>query len=317
MLEAARKANADLQPARIGFGTGEAYVNVNRDEKIGEGYHMGFNPDGPSDKTLSVLLITKDSGEPLAVVANYAVHSVVMFRTHTKDGQAQITSDLGGWASNYVEDHFKGAVALWTMAAAGDQNPLFMANYNQDAPDVHDEGPAGFAILDEEARRIGEVVVRVASGILDTSDRAVLWGTQGSMTCPGQKRAEPPQPGVPTAGWKAPARVKMIDADPVTIPLHLLMINNIALAGVSGEVFTEIGEHLRQRSIFDRTMMITMLTHGIGYIPTDKAYLMPSEKAITNSIKPGCAEPAIIDAFTNMEKTYLPIWKTAGEEPRK
>ncbi len=311
IVEAAREANANLQPARIGFGTGKAYVNTNRDEKIGEGYHMGYNPDGPSDKTVAVLLVTKPSGEPIAIYANYAVHSVVMFRTHTKDGQVQVTGDLGGAASKYVEDNFKGAVALWTMAAAGDQNPLFMANYNQDAPDVVDEGPNGWAILDVEARRVGEEIVRVSKNIQNTAGKVVFWGAQTSVTCPGQKRAEPAQPGVPQAGYLAPAHVKMIDGDPVTIPLQLLMVNDIAIAGVSGEVFTEIGEHVKHDSLFDRTFMVTMLPNRVGYIPTDKAYLLPSEKAITNRLKPGCAEPAMVGAFQQMEKSYMPVWQAA------
>jgi neutral ceramidase len=231
IVEAAREANANLQPARIGYDTGKAYVNTNRDEKIGTGYHMGYSPDGPSDKTVAVLLVTKPSGEPIAVYANYAVHSVVMYRTHTKDGKVQITGDLAGAASQYVEDHFKGAVGLWTMAAAGDQNPLFMANYNQDAPDVYDEGPNGWAILDVQARRVGEEIVRVSKNILNTTDRTVLWGAQTSVTCPGQKAAEPRQPGVPAGVYLAPSQVKMIDGDPVAIPLSLLMINDIAIAG--------------------------------------------------------------------------------------
>ena len=311
IAQAAQEANANLQPARIGFGTGKAYINTNRDEKIGEGYHMGYNPEGPSDKTVAVLLITKPTGEPIAIYANYAVHSVVMFRDHTKDGQVQVSGDLGGWASNYVEDHFKGAIALWTMAAAGDQNPLFQTDYNQDAPDVHEEGDGGFAILDVLSRRVGEEVVRVAKNIQNTSDKAVIWASDTTVTCPGQKRAEAPQPGVPQAGWRGPAHVKMMDGDPVNIPLQLVMVNDIAIAAVSGEVFTEIGEHVKKDSLFDRTFMVTMLPNGVGYIPNDKAYLMPSEKAITNRIKPGCAEPSMVDAFTKMEKSYLPVWQQA------
>lgn len=311
LVEAARQANANLQPARVGFGTGKAYINTNRDEKLGEGYHMGYNPEGPSDKTVSVLLVTKPSGEPIAIDASYAVHSVVMFRTHTKDGQVQVSGDLGGAAEHYVEDHFPGAVALWTMAAAGDQNPLFMANYNQDGPDVKDEGPDSWAILDVLSRRIGEEIVRVSKNIQNTQDKAVLWAGQTSVTCPGQKRAEPPQPGVPQGGWRAPGHVAMVDGDPVTIPLQMFMVNDIAIPAVHGEVFTKIGEHIRSDSLFDRVFMVTMLPDSVGYIPTDKAYLMPSEKAITNRLKPGCVEPAMVGAFRSMEKSYLPVWQAA------
>jgi hypothetical protein len=54
-----------------------------------------------------------------------------------------------------------------------------------------------------------------------------------------------------------------------------------------------------------------MLPDSVGYIPTDKAYLMPSEKAITNRLKPGCVEPAMVGAFRSMEKSYLPVWQAA------
>jgi hypothetical protein len=306
IVDAARKAVAALQPARIGYGTGKAYVNTNRDEKIGEGYHMGYAPEGPSDKTVAVVTVTTPAGKPIAVYANYAVHGVVMYRSRTRDGQVQITGDLPGATSAYVEDRLgNGAVALWTSGAAGDQNPLFMSTYNQDAPDVHDEGEYGWAIQDVQARRLGQEIVRVAGATTNTRDRAQLWAGTASVTCPGQQRAAPPAPGEPAGGYLAPAKVPMVDGPPVTIPLGLIMIDDIALAGVSAEVFTEIGQNLKKQSPFDRTMMVTHLNESIGYIPTDKAYLMPAEKALTNRLKPGCAEPAMISAFQQMMARYL------------
>jgi len=40
--------------------------------------------------------------------------------------------------------------------------------------------------------------------------------------------------------------------------------------------------------------------------------LLPSEKAVGNRIKPGCAEPAIVNGFVDLEKQYMPIWKAAN-----
>ena len=304
-IRAVKEADSRLQPARVGFATGKAYVNVNRDQKLGEGYHMGYNPDGPSDKTVAVVSFTNLSGEPIAIYSNYPVHAVVMFRVKSKDGMPEITGDIAGATSAYVERHFKNAVALWTSGAAGDQNPLFMANYNQDGPDVYDECVAGYAILDILSRRLGEEIVRLTESIKNTSADVSLWGKQTTVTCPGQKRETPPVQGVPAQGYLAPAHIKMIDGDPVTIPLSLLIINDIALAGVSGEAFTEIGEHLKAQSPFDRTIVVTHLPNGVGYIPTDAGFNMPSEKAIQNRLKPGCAEPAIINAFVDIMNKYL------------
>jgi neutral ceramidase len=305
MIAAAKEAVGKLEPARVGYATDQAYVNINRDEQIGAGYHMGFNPEGPTDRTVAVMSLTRPDGSPIAVYANYAVHGVVMYRAHTKGDEIQVTGDLPGWTSRYVEDRLKGAVALWTSGAAGDQNPLYMATYNQDAPDVVDEGAGGWAILDVQARRLGEAIVRASRATANTTDRARLWGAQTAVTCPGQVRAEPPTPGVPMQGYAAPARIAMKDGPAVTIPLHLVMINDIALAGASAEVYSEIGLHVKRASAFDRTMMVTLLPNRVGYIPTDKAYLLPSEKAITNSLKPGCAEPAMVDGYARMEAQYL------------
>jgi hypothetical protein len=311
VVEAARQANANLQTARIGFGTGKAYINTNRDQKIGDSYKMGYAPEGPTDKTVAVMLVTDAAGKPFAVWSNYAVHGVVMFLSKTKDGKSEVTGDIGGWTANYVEDRMKGVVEVWTPGAAGDQNPLFMSTYNQDAPDVHDEGQAGWAILDVLSRRLGEEVVRVASNIHNTTDKAVLWGADTTVTCPGRKQEVTSQASAsaaaqsPTAG--APTG-KMVDAEPVNIPLGLVMINDIALANVSGEVFNEISQKLKRESLFDRTAMVTLSRGSLGYIPSESAYLLPSAMAARNRIKPGCAESQIVNAFVGLEKQYIPVW---------
>jgi hypothetical protein len=320
IVEAARQANAKLQPARIGFATGKAYINTNRDEKIGDAFHMGYSPEGPSDKTVAVIKVTTPAGDPIAVWSNYAVHGVVMFLSKTRDGHPEISGDIGGATSSYVEDRMKGAIALWTPGAAGDQNPLFMSTYNQDAPDVHDEGQAGWAILDVQARRLGEEVVRVANSIQNTTDRAMLWGADGKVVCPGRKR-DPNAPAAPAAAAAANnsgsptagsgGAQPMVDGDPVDIPLQLLMINDIALANVGGEVFNEISQKLKKASLFDRTAMVTLNNGSISYIPSENSYLLPSQMAANNRIKPGCAEAGIVNEFLSLEKEYIPAWKAA------
>ncbi|HTR25833.1 MAG TPA: neutral/alkaline non-lysosomal ceramidase N-terminal domain-containing protein [Terriglobales bacterium] len=316
LLKAVRQADANLQPARIGFGTGRAYVNSNRNWKIDESVHGFYNPEGPSDKTVAVLIVTNLSGEPFAIYTNYAVHSVVMFQSKTKDGNGEVTGDLAGWTSNYVEDHTKGVVALWTMGAAGDQNPVFMSLYNQAAPGIHDEGPSGWAILDVLSRRLGEETVRVAKSIQNTTREVTLWGMQTSVACPGRKPAEPLQFAavgsfLTAAFWD---KFKMVDSEPAEIPLHLIMVNDIAIAGVSAEVFTEIGEHFKRDSLFDRAFMVTNLPGGAGfYIPTDAGYLIPVSETRSNRLKPGCAEQAIIGGFLSMQESYLSLGQKSSK----
>ena len=297
-VEAIRKAKAGLQPARIGIGTGKAYVNINRREYSPDrGWWLGFNPDGPSDKTLSVIRFDALSGKPIALFINYPVHVVVMGPENY-----QISGDLAGATSRYVENYYRGrredaprsdagpairlrpeqaaedVVAVWTSGAAGDQNPVSVARGSD------------FTMVDALGKILGEETVRVAAGIRMT-ESARLWGKQQEVTCPGRKVEAGPRPR---------KEYKWEDSDPVSIRLGLLMINDIALAGVSGEVMTMIHQHLKIKSPFSRTLMVTHANGSSGYIPDDAAFDQVSYEITTSRLKPGCAENAIVNGFLDL-----------------
>lgn len=301
MVEAVRQASGRLKPAKIGFRTGKAYVNVNRDEKAGDHYILGFNPDGPSDKTVAVMTVSDSAGKPIAIYANYAVHGVVMFFSKTKDGQIEITGDLPGATSRLIEDRLGGdVVALWTSGAAGDQNPVYTSARYTKERGLEDFGAGGWTLMEAQARRLGEEIVRVVGETGDFSASADIAVRTATLTCPGQKPAKANAPAEPGATPWGPTRVAMADADPVKIALTLAKVGDIALAGVGGELYTEIGMAVKARSPFERTMVVTHLPGNAGYIPSDRAFAMPSEKAMTASMKPGCADAAIPGMFETM-----------------
>jgi hypothetical protein len=298
-LEAVRRAKANLQPARFGFGTGQAYVNVNRREffpKMGW-WWLGYNRAGPSDKTVAVLKFTDLAGKPLAVFINYAVHCVVM----ASDNLA-VTGDLAGATSRYVEQYYQGKITMrgdrgwdseirpeekvdgegpvvvWTSGAAGDQNPVAM--------DMGED----FSMVDALGRILGEECVRVANQITVLSSLASIRGSQRVITCPG-RRVEPGQ--LPRTDYK------FEDADPVNIRLSLLRLNDVVLAGVSGEVFTRIYEHLKEYSPLN-TVMVTHANGSSGYIPSDDAFDQISYEITASHLKPGCAETGIVGGLLEM-----------------
>ncbi len=300
-LEAVRRAKANLQPARFGIGTGAAYLNINRRELTGsQGWWLGYNENGPSDKTVTVLRFEDLTGKPIAFFINYAVHAVVMGPENR-----QITGDLAGATSRFVEQHYRGQnkprsdagprlklrpeeksedgpVALWTSGAAGDQNPVSMASGED------------FTLVDAFGKVLGEEAVRVAGGI-KTSAQARLWGAQKVVTCPGRQVDAGPRPR---------ANYKFADADPVNIRLALLMIDTVPLAGVSGEVFTLIHQRLQNESPFSHTIMVTHANGASGYIPNDAAYEQISYEVSSSHLKPGCAETAIVNGFLELLRGY-------------
>src|SRR6266849_4736563 len=77
IVDAVRQAKARLQAARVGYGTGKSYLNVNRDAVDGESHlwTQAPNLEGPSDKTVAVIEFLVATGEPIAVYMDYAMHS--------------------------------------------------------------------------------------------------------------------------------------------------------------------------------------------------------------------------------------------------
>ncbi len=278
VMEAVRKARAALQPARVGFGTGRANVNVNRRAREARGgWWLGVNPDGPSDKTVAVVKFESLSGKPIAIFSNYAVHGTVMGMQNSR-----ITGDLPGAAARFVEKELGGdVVALWTSGAAGDQNGIY--------------GPGNdWGQLEVLGQILGEETVRVARGIKPSPREPAISGAQKVVTCPGQRMA----PGTS----RRDREIRFVDADPVDIRLSLIRVGDIAFAGVSGEVLTGIGSRLKKQSRLPATMMITHANGSSGYLPDDAAYDQVSYEIQTAHVKRGCAETAIVNGLTEMMK---------------
>ena len=122
IFNAIKTAKDKLQPARIGYGTGVSYINVQRniiDRKTNKWWE-GASYDGPSDKTVAVIKFESLKGEPIAVYFNYACHAVVTGNTDMLSG------DFPGEAERYIEDSFDDKiVALFSAGAQGDQNPIY------------------------------------------------------------------------------------------------------------------------------------------------------------------------------------------------
>jgi len=280
-----QQAKAVLQPARVGIGTGKADVNTNRDEFTAEGWKLGTNPDGPSDKTVWVVKFETMSGDPIAILMNYAVHAVVLGPENTL-----VTGDLPGAAERYVEQYYDDKlVALWTIGAAGDQNPKYVSwdtTYSQ-----KDREP-GYPLMKALGQVVGEEVVRVAGRIDRMTPMARIAAEGRVISCP----ASPPK------GNRGGKNVPQVDS--LDIYLGLVMIDHIAITSVSGEVAANIYYHLRKDSPFTNTIMITMANDRIGYIVEDAAYDTPTFEAMGTPLQPGAAEKAIVHGLVDMMSQY-------------
>ena len=320
ILEAIQQAIAALQPARMAWGTGVSYINVNRNlvDPATNRWWEGPNYDGISDKTVAVLSFESLEGEPIAVYYNYGVHAVV---TGNLD---LVSADIPGAASTYIEESLDpGVVAVWSTGASGDQNPVYFQqtydlrqiridDYARRGEDISNAMPPGgqgmdrndprvALLMDQQKRMIlsmgqmlGEEVLRVARFEHERPvASAEIAGGQGAVRCLGRQRTDQGRAGYPGT---------YVDADPVEIRLSLLKIGDVIIGGVDGEVFSAIARRFKAESPYKHTMMAT-LTNGMarsGYIPSDEAFGYNTFEVLGSRLKPGCAEGAIINGLLDL-----------------
>ena len=319
IVESVRQAKQKLTPARMGYGTGVSYINVNRqiiDAKTNRWWE-GANYDGPSDKTVAVLEFETLSGQPIAVYYNYAVHAVLA-------GQLdQVSADIPGAASRYIEESLDdAAIALWSAGAAGDQNPIYfqqtydlreirVKDYAARGVDISNAMPPGGEGLDRKNPKVarlmnqqrqmvlsmgqflGEEVMHVMRGIERTVPVTSLHGSFTTIRCPGRERTNQGR-----AGFEGTYK----EANPVEIRLGLLRVGDVMIGAVNAEVFSPIAQRLKRESPFKATMMAT-LTNGMarsGYIPDDASFGKQTFEVLSSRLQPGCAEAAIVDGIVGL-----------------
>jgi len=78
-----------------------------------------------------------------------------------------------------------------------------------------------------------------------------------------------------------------------TIPLEVQVFrlsNDVAVVGLPGEVFVDIGLAIKQASPFPETLVIELCQDAPGYIPTKKAFREGSYETVNSRIAPGGGE---------------------------
>jgi hypothetical protein len=289
-IAAVTEAVARLQPARVAFARGEAYVNINNGEQAG--LKNWYDPKGPSDKTLDVVRLESVRGEALALLVDYGTHAETMYRSVSKDGGYEVSGDIPGAVSRMLEANPAGApVALFLAAAEADQ--LSMLKSLQPAvgkmPEA-DEGSAGWGIVDELSRRLTAAVLDATDEMKPGASNITLQATAGSVTCPGGRTRLDNKTGL----------VSATDGPPVTIPVQTIKMGDVAIAAVAGDLGSEIGREIRTASPVPDTVVVTMLAGSVGYILPDASYRHPGHGLGGSPIKSGCAEQVLPKGIADM-----------------
>lgn len=136
-------ALADMKPARLRFGTGQADFVMNRRLPTPNGIVMAPNPQGPVDRSVPVLRVEGPEGKIRALVFGCACHPVTLDGNNTK-----ISGDYASFAQAAIEKRFPGSQAMFVIGCGADANS-------------HPRGTADLAR--QQGERLAAEVARVAA----------------------------------------------------------------------------------------------------------------------------------------------------------
>ncbi len=287
-------------PARLAAGTAEQRgLSFNRRFHMKDGtvrFNPGMkNPDivrraGPIDPEVGILTVRRPQDEqPRAAVVNFALHLDTV-------GGTKYAADFPYVLEQRLREAWgDGFTLLFGTGACGDIN--------------HVDFPNGVRLKTETiGRTLAETVAgadpkpiaapalavrrRVLRVPLQTfTDEEVAWAREtlkklGKEKLPFMERVR---------AYKILAcEMRRAEApDGQTMPLEVQVVrlsSDVALVGLPGEVFVDLGLAIKQASPFETTLVIELCQDAPGYIPTEKAFREGSYETVNSRVAPGGGE---------------------------
>ena len=319
MATAAKLASDARQPARIGFGKGEARgISYNRRTLRPDGKAvMSWRlppPEaklkfGPVDPEVGVIKIEDKRGRMMASLVNFACHPV-----SAVDRPLAISADYPGETMKLIEAA-EGGISLFALGCAGNIVPIVRAT----------------GAKRKVGLSLGAEALRVLQWI-DTAERARLQAKRRKISLPLKRfasvkslRSEVERLEEMKKKTKAKGRKSTEDLSDIARRLSrarhalrqaerfagkkemeteimALSIGDIHLIGLPGEIFVEIGQRIKKRSGQGKLLAVSLANDSIGYVPVRKAYAEGGYEAEVTNFRRGAGEMLIDEAVSLLAK---------------
>jgi hypothetical protein len=308
IVQAVADADAAAAPVRLAAGTAEKQgLSFNRRFHMKDGtvrFNPGvLNPDivraaGPIDPQVGIVLVRGVSGgEARAAIVNFALHLDTV-------GGTKYSADYPYYAEQTLRAKLgERLVLLFGNGTCGDINHIDVTKRER-LKTEHIGRTLGETVAAAAAKLpgVGEPALAVRREIVHAplqrcTDEQIAWARQS----------------IHKVGTQELSFLKQVEAYRIlalqlrggqTIPLEVQVFRlspQVAVVGLPGEVFVELGLAIKKASPFATTLVVELCQDAPGYIPTKKAFGEGSYETVNSRIVPGGGE-MLVDAATRMLK---------------
>ena len=320
LVELAVMALADLKPAKMGYGVGNApNVAFIRRYRMKDGSirtNPGVdNPDivhpiGEVDERVNVVRFDRDGGESIVIV-NFANHPDVV-------GGTKISADWPGFTRKFVEKAIDNTKCIFFNGAQGDVNHVNVHPAKGDFNDMFNDFD-GCSRGYGHARHIGRVVAGAVMQVydkvnyVDVDDISYIQKTveipsnkpnpedlplahkYNDLHNAGKDEEIPFKAMMLTTVVAEAARMVRLENAPEMFPMlfSAIKVGPIAFFGIPGEPFTGVGRALKETEGYDLILPTCNTNAKEGYFPMIDSYLEGGYEARSSNFKAGVAERII------------------------
>jgi len=300
IVEAISQADRSAIPCRISAGKGTSYMGHNRQDPVGT-RHLGANETAvatmPMDPTVQVVRFDSPAGKPVAVLANYAAHPVVV----GMEDLTKYSADFPGAMCAHVERELGGQfVSIFLQGACGDINPIFLR--------------AGAREVRRLGEELGREVVKVAretrhkpphADTLQVVEERIRFRSRWNIEKLKSLQA------VPTYHqWLSTGRPIGYPAEEIETHVTTVLIGGqVALLTMPGEPYVEFQSSFRSRLPGLDTLLAGYSNGYFGYLPTIRA------AARDGVVYGGNAWPTILEAGAGermVDRGIINIYRMLG-----
>ena len=292
------KAKAAAKPVLLSAGSAEqGGLSFNRRFHMRDGtvrFNPGvLNPDivraaGPIDPEVGMVFLREadNDNEAIAAIVNFALHLDTV-------GGTKYAADYPYYLEQSMREKYGDKfILLFGTGTCGDINHIDVTEKERLKTDYIGRTLAETVTTKKESlKNVAEPLLAVRTGIVEAplqqfGPEKVAWAREN----------------IKKVGTRELSFLKQVEAYKIlarqmrpgnTIPLEVQVFRlsrDVAVVGLPGEVFVDLGLAIKRASPFETTLVIELCQDAPGYIPSKKAFVEGSYETVNSRIAPGGGE---------------------------